>query len=142
MAKRGRRFTFHGAFSSQADARQKADAVGGFVRANNADGADRRYVVMTANDNPRRDARDHPRENEGGAWGLVPLALIGAGLWLIFGVARAPASRPALASSTVWISDPSQGGSGQLSTGATPPGSMPPWREASEYEIQAAAAPF
>lgn len=140
MAHRGRRVTFHGAFSSKAAARRKEHLVEGFIQARTIRGA-RRYVVLTANDNPRRDAREHAPAPGVGGWGFVPLAAIAAGLWFIFG-GRPRAAAPAteLSSATVWIADAFQGGSGQLATGAAPPGPSPPWREASQAEIQSALA--
>ena len=53
MAKRGRRFTFHGAFASEVDAVQKERAVGGFIRRRMIRGQ-RRYVVMTEGGTVRR----------------------------------------------------------------------------------------
>ena len=46
MAKRGRRFTFHGAFGSKEKARKKERAVHGFIKRIKIRG-DTRYVVMT-----------------------------------------------------------------------------------------------
>lgn len=46
MAKRGRKFTFHGAFSTKAKATRKERSVGGFIRKVRVRG-DTRYVVMT-----------------------------------------------------------------------------------------------
>lgn len=46
MAGKGRRFVFHGAFKSKADAKRKERAVGGFVRAKSIRGH-RRYIVMS-----------------------------------------------------------------------------------------------
>jgi hypothetical protein len=42
----------------------------------------------------------------------------------------------ALSSSRVWIADPQHGGDGSFAVGSAPPGPQPPWREASETEIQ------
>jgi len=42
----------------------------------------------------------------------------------------------ALGSSKVWIADPHHGGDGSFAVGSAPPGPQPPWREASETEIQ------
>ena len=42
----------------------------------------------------------------------------------------------ALGSSKVWIADPHHGGDGSFAVGGAPPGPQPPWREASETEIQ------
>lgn len=47
-AQRGRRFTFHGAFSSKEKAVAKERAVGGFIRTRTIRGH-RRYVVLTPN---------------------------------------------------------------------------------------------
>ena len=46
MAKRGRRFSFHGAFGTKAAARKKERAVGGFVRRAKIRGQTR-YLVLT-----------------------------------------------------------------------------------------------
>jgi len=42
----------------------------------------------------------------------------------------------ARSSSWVWISDSHTGGDGSFAVGSAPPGSIPPWREASPTEIQ------
>jgi hypothetical protein len=36
----------------------------------------------------------------------------------------------------VWISDPQHGGDGSFAVGSAPPGPQPPWRDASETEIE------
>ena len=63
-----------------------------------------------------------------GGWGtLFTLGAIALGLVVL--------SR-ALGSSKVWIADPHHGGDGSFAVGSAPPGPQPPWREASETEIQ------
>ena len=42
----------------------------------------------------------------------------------------------ALGASRVWIADPHSGGDGSFAVGSAPPGPQPPWRDASETEIQ------
>lgn len=54
MAKRGRRFTFHGAFATKAKARQKERRVkGAFIRRVTIRG-DTRFVVLTRHRRRRR----------------------------------------------------------------------------------------
>ncbi len=58
---------------------------------------------------------------------LLTLGAVVAGLALVV---------KALTPSKVWISDPRNGGDGSFAVGSAPPGSQPPWRVASEMEIQ------
>jgi len=58
---------------------------------------------------------------------LVTLGAIALGL-VVLSKARS--------SSRVWISAPHHGGDGSFAVGGAPPGPQPPWREASETEIQ------
>lgn len=48
MAKKGRLFTFHGAFKSKADARAKERSTGGFIKIIKVKGQ-KRYSVITKN---------------------------------------------------------------------------------------------
>jgi hypothetical protein len=57
-------------------------------------------------------------------------------LFNLFG--GSPATTPGMPSSTVWIAAPELNGDGSLFVGVAPPGSSPPWREASQAEIAAA----
>ena len=87
-----------------------------------------------------RNPRYSPNEGGGlmSAGGLIGLAIVGLVIWAAAGRARAAAPRPAVPVSpgTFWISDPANGGTGELAPGVTAPGPMPPWREASQFEIQ------
>jgi len=62
-------------------------------------------------------------------WGgtLLKLGAIALGLVVL---------SKALGSSRVWIADPHHGGDGSFAVGSAPPGPQPPWREASETDIQ------
>jgi hypothetical protein len=48
MAKKGRKFTFHGAFSTKEKAKVKEKQVGGFIKEHKVRGQTR-YFVMTVN---------------------------------------------------------------------------------------------
>lgn len=47
MAKRGRKFTFHGAFATKAAAKRKERRVGGFILKRRMRGRGVRYLVVT-----------------------------------------------------------------------------------------------
>lgn len=163
MAGRGRKFHFHGAFTSKADAIRTEHRVHGFIRPTTIQGH-RRFLVLTRRENPRKGHQSRPRVTVGrgvfhlrsrspwkGAIHRVnPGYSGGMGWWLLGGLALVlllSAKRPEvvpytdLPSTTVWISDLMQiGGTGNFFIGSAPPGASPPWREASQYEIQQAMA--
>jgi hypothetical protein len=104
-----------------------------------------------------RHAMRNARRSSSGDWGdLLGYAVVGVVGWFLYrqmtsgggslGLPGAsPGASPGAPSSafvpqpagTVWISDPAQGGTGQLFVGTLPPNAAAGWREASELEIAA-----
>ncbi len=86
MAKVGRRFVFHGSFSSKADARAKEHDVGGFIRPTMIRGH-RRFMVLTRkghhSSNPGRH-RHSPGNPHHKGWRHAWLLLAGVAALAIY----------------------------------------------------------
>jgi len=81
-------------------------------------------------DDPDTESDAEPEERPaptGSLGALLTLGAVAAGVALVV---------KALTPSRVWISDPRNGGDGSFAVGSAPPGSQPPWKVASELDIQ------